>query len=350
MMDDAYALVVRNSTSVIRVPYTVTERIFTSFAFIPAVFVWIIIYRFSPKANFQLNDPYTRMQLLYAVMSGIMIGQLLGHALPNATMYSDSNVPYLAAIIGIIVVMSFLKLCRVFGYAKNQVIGSTQYEPTELYNEEGDETSFVVVGREELLLDDGPLSDTNSFHTDEESKPLGASHSILTGNDAWDVRWIRRRMFEILYTVLCIMTAFEGLYLVYNASNVSPVSAIIAFYVMKSLQAFMLACYAVFAYNHKRTTKFIFLGYYAWAVVGFSVAVVLSTVPILMGISHNEISTIVESRIFSGFYELFAGILAAVAFDFTTREEFNPTKQGELSWLGLFTVGSVVMWGLGLVV
>ena len=306
----------RNITLTGPVLFDTTQKVFTALAAIPAVGVWVLIYRFSPKKNFELNNPYERMQWFYALMSGIMIGQLLGHALPNATLYSNTNIPFLAAIFGIFAVIAFLKLCRVFGYAKNQVIGSTQYEPIEMYKANGEETKYTVLNSQEFILDEDSIQhDTSSLQADD-NPIMSAAQSTLVANDAHDVRWIRRRMFEILFVTSCVMILFEGPYLSYNASGVIPGYAIPAFYAMKMIQGLMLACYSVFAYNHKRTRKILFLTYYGWTALVFGVVCVLSTLPVLLNLSNVVIAILVESRIFGGFYEFFAGALAAVAFKF----------------------------------
>lgn len=339
----------RNATLTDPILFDTTQKVFTALAAVPAVGVWVLIYRFSPKKNFQLNNPYERMQWFYALMSGIMVGQLLGHALPNATLYSDTNVPFLAAIFGIFAVIAFLKLCRVFGYAKNQVIGSTQYEPIEMYTENGEETKYTVLNEQEFILDGDTIThDTSSVQ--DENPIMSAATSTLTANDAHDVRWIRRRMFEILYITSCVMILFEGPYLSYNASGVIPGYAIPAFYAMKMIQGLMLACYSVFAYNHKRTRKFLFLTYYGWTTLVFGIVCVLSTLPVMLNLPSDVIAIFVESRIFGAFYEFFAGALAAVAFNFISREEYEPTKKGELTWLALFGVGAFIIWALGLVI
>ena len=347
---DSLVLFRGNTTAVGLIPFDTTQKVFIALAALPPIAIWFAIYLFSPKKNFATDDPYERMQWFYALMSGIMVGQLLGHALPNSTFYSSSSVPYLAAIFGIIAVIAFLKLCRVYGYAKNQVISSTQYEPLELYNKDGEETHCVELAEQSFILDEEIGHDSSSMQMDDDHSFLSATDSKLTTNDAHDVRWIRRRMFEILFVTSCFMVLFEGPYLSYNASGIIPAYVIPAFYAMKIIQAFMLACYSVFAYNHKRKGKFLFMTHYAWTAVIFSVMCALSTLPVLLGLPPLEIAMIVESPIFGGFYEFFAGALAAVAFNFVSREEFEPTKKGELVWLLLFGVGAFSIWTLGLAI
>ena len=82
----------------------------------------------------------------------------------------------------------------------------------------------------------------------------------------------------------------------------------------------------------------------------FGIVCVLSTLPVMLNLPSGVIAVFVESRIFGAFYEFFAGALAAVAFNFISREEYEPTKKGELTWLTLFGVGAFTIWALGLVI
>lgn len=341
----------RNTTAFSPVLFNTTQKVFTALSALPTLAVWAGIYYISPQKNFKLDNPYTHMQRYYALMSGIMVGQLLGHALPNSTFYSNSSIPFLAAIFGIIVVVAFLKLCRVYGYAKNQVVSSTQYEPIELYTDAGEETSLTQLDPEQFILDeDISPYDTSSMQTEGENQVISAVTAKLTSNDASDIRWIRRRMFEIFFVTSCFMILCEGSYLSYNVSEMPPEYCIPAFYGMKMAQAYMLACNSVFSYNHMRPKKILFLGYYGWTAVIFAVICALSSIPVMLNLSRLEIAVVVESPIFGGVYEFFAGVLAAIAFHFISREEYSPTKKSEFLWLLFFGIGACSIWALGLII
>lgn len=341
----------RNVTISDPVAFNTIQKVFTALAALPTLAVWAGVYYISPKERFSISNPYKHMRLYYAFMSGIMIGQLLGHALPNSIFYSNPSVPFLAATFGIVVIVAFLKLCRVYGLAKNQVVSSTQYEPIELFTYEGEETAMAELGREQFILDeDIGEFDNSSTQTEGNGQVMSAVTATLTIADASDIRWIRRRIFEIFFVTACFMVLCEGMYLSYNLSEMAPRYSIPAFYGMKIVQAYMLACNSVFAYNHKITRKVLFLTYYNWPAVIFAVICVLSTIPALLGVSKLEIAIIVESPIFGAVYEFFAGVLAAIAFHFISREEFSPTKKGEFMWLLFFGIGACFMWALGLVI
>jgi len=328
-----------------------TQKVFTALAGLPTLVVWVGLYVFAPKRNFRTEDPYEKMQWMYAVMSGVMIGQLLGHALPNSTFYSNTRVPFMAAIFGILFVVAFAKLCRVFGYAKYQPLAKTAWEPAELFDDEGRETGNTVIRQENVLLDESYTGMDSEYVTStEDPRILPASTANLTASDASDIRWIRRRMFEILYITVCAMVIFEGFYLAYNASNAVPELSIPCFYLMKAIQALMLACFAVYAYDHMRARRFLRANYYGWAALVFAVVCVCSTIPAILDLPFETISAIVESGVFGAFYEFFAGVLATVAFFFIAREEYKPTRKGEIIWLALFSVGALSVWALGLVI
>lgn len=339
--------------------FDITQRIFIPLAAIPAVFVWWVVYWYAPKDNLHIPpSPYERMQWAFALASGMMIGQLFGHALPNAVLYSSSAVPFLAAIVGMVLVLAFFKMARVTGRATNQVLFSTQYEPVELYTAAGEEANYTELERAAFIADetatDSSFAGFDSAHEDdpvqEEAYVMPAHQTMLSGNDAHDVRWIRRGSFYIMFVTICFMVIFEGPFLIYHSNAVSPVLSIPAFYAMKMMQAFILSCYAVHAYDHMRKRKFLFLTFYAWMAVAFGVCCVLSTIPVLVEVDRLGMSLFIQSQYFGGFYELFAGALATMSLYFITREDFQPTLKKEIIWLALFTVGAVAMWGLGLII
>lgn len=343
-------------------PFDIIDKVFLALAALPSLGVWGLMYWIAPKRNFKLDDPFHKMRIPNAIASGGMIGQLLGHALPNISIYSEGNLPYFAAIIGVTIMIFFFRFIRATGNAPDQHVRWTDAEPIVLYDDDGNESPIVQLTGEgmfyEKQLDTEELSagraneeyfDNSSISASDAEQTLQMTPTLakLCMDDAHDIRWIRRTIFIILYVCSLCMIMLEGPILSYNVHLKSTTVQIICFYFLKIMQAQIMASFAIFAYNHMRRKRYLCLTPYAWLAVGFAVTVAASSITVLLGISHDVVTLFVENGWYTAFYCFIAGIFLDIAWRYAHREGDDPTKLGEFVWVFSFFGAATMMWVFG---
>lgn len=373
-----------NATTVTVAPvlgmeWTTTTRVFTPLAALPVLLVWFIVWRVSPKRNLHINNPYTKMQYLYALMTGSMAGFLAGHALPNALLIGEYGGVWkcICFFVGMCATAAFIRFARTCGPSLHQVAGDTSDEPYMLFDADGEQMdrvsttprrtpvgsvnvqppssamdAFVGTSYEDDY-DSGTVT-PNAHVIISQSTGDNMATDIADSGDAWDVLWIRRKTAWLIMTIYLFYSSCDGLFLMYNFHEVRPAVLVACFWIFKCSTAATLSGFFVYGYVQLHPSRGLLCCcrrtrcVYPMAALLSSITVVLSSIPVVMGVGQAYVDMVVENAIFGCAGALVAGILLTFALRFVFFEARETSNRAEFKWWVLFALSGLGTACLGL--
>jgi hypothetical protein len=344
---------------------------------LPVIVVWWLVWRCAPKRRFRATNPYVRMQYLYAMVAGTMVGFLAGHALPNSLLGHAEDIKFLAFFAGIGVTVAFLRFMRSCGRANFQIVASTHQEPYHLFDDEtGDQLAYVSTGARRTpaasVFAEQPSSAyasvdssveggvfVDSLSRDSSPRRVAVAHAmgddmaedITTAADQSDILWIRRWMALVLFAVYMIYGVTDGVFLVYNYHEQSAAVLVACFWISKIASALTLSGFLIFAYVHLHPhecrcccRRWV----YPVAALVYTLVAVCSCLPVFLSVPSEEIAEwLVPNVAFGAFGAFVAGALMVIAMLFVFFEVPEASARSEFIWWLLFVVAGVVSWVTG---
>lgn len=306
-------------------------------AAIPCLVLGILWYKFYTREfPSREESPQDRGEYFYTALSAACLGEVLFHALPNATLYSGVGYGLLIVgfFVGYFVMVCYQKMARVTSSDNSFYISPPDMVVTET----------TVKGRK-----------TNARHTHAEVEDFSTPQtSILDGHDQWVDLKKRRVITYITVVVLIFLVMLEGLFMIFNAPvTLGGAPVLVAmFFVNKLLQSVIFFGSLTngdfsSSENPKRCWCCIPTQYHVFTLLWF-VVIVCSTVFVLADVPLEQIDTAIRHPALCIFYTLAAGILFWVATYFIFMDRRKTDKRETVVRLLIFGVVSLISWTTGI--
>lgn len=323
------------------------ERIGTTISFMESVFsdlqkaflclaplgpaaIWAGTYAFARKKIPTKRSENEMLSPLYACVAGLLLGQLLGHVLPNALLGDYRELKFGCIGLGVLSIIFMYRLFRVCGPAGSEGVLVGDFGPLSdpeavLDSSSQEERPYVVV--------DG----TQRF-SDQVLPVLRAELSLR----------LTRRVGLVIYTASLYSQVMEGFLLPYNPRDSSPGGLIAAFWITKCMQAFCMAGYAVYSRLHRQQSTGRVKALYLLMAALWCIAVFLSCLPVLLDLPMATLEQVVLHPASGVFYALSGGMILVISFLFLFLSPREPEWPRTLLFLAIMTASAALMWLTGL--
>ena len=287
--------------------------------------VSVLIYRYVRKRYEGGETLKSRAYLFYRMMCGIFLGQFVCHTFFKGTVYATFKAEIMAAfvLVGFVLVEGAEELARVCGPNKYRAGPRDEDVDGEILvdAETMEEKTYVEVSR---------LAGTE----------MGNKLQAVTDN-RYDKR--KRRWILLLVGVVFVFVAVvDGLFLVYRnpQEEGTVIGIVVSFYVNKLAQTIALCGTLVHAKIHLIGGKKRRLAWWFGITAVWSLAVLLSTVPVLNDTAWSVVRDAVENPALSAFFSMAAGAVLWAACYFRQQKLRRIDTKDTVVGVGVFVLAA----------
>lgn len=292
--------------------------------FVACTLVTGILFRYAHRRLRGKNTFLHRMQYIYSMIAGGLMGQFFAHTLPNSSVHPFSfSTDYAFAIgfllLGFYIIMWIQKCGRVNNVNPNYT---------------GPEVTLTEINH---VVDPNTMEEHNYTNMDDLNSDE-FSDKMWTIEDEKSELKRRRKMALFLFFTMLLIQVFEGFFLIYR--NKSDKGLLIGLFVVDKLIESMIVIGALLhAFFHAIPGKKAFIALSIIWIIGTTA----STIPVLTNMNYMDAQLVLQHPATSIFYALAGSIILWCTVYFVWIE---PKKTGKgpivvrLLLFGLFMSGS----------
>lgn len=302
--------------------FSTGQKVALGFTPLGAAAIWVALVVFAGR---QLPSDLSEARALLPLtelVPGLLLGQVMGHVLPNALFGSLVDLKFAMIGVGILVMHAVYRLARVCGdgpYHLDEVDAVLDKQTQE-------EEAFVAI---------------DSVEGFNVLPSLTQARSGLA---------LRRSVCGLVYTLTLLSLLAEGVALIYNARDRSAGSLVAAFWFAKLFQSVCMVALCLHARLHRAFRVSGIRVNLAGLAGGWCLCVFLSSLPAILGLPHELAVTILEHPATGAIYALCGGVVTSVAFTLLYSRIQSRTLGGTLRGIVLCSVGFAAMWSTGMIV
>jgi hypothetical protein len=263
-----------------------------------------LVYRVAKRAIDKDEDYFGRMEWLYAMCTGSLIGALLTDAIPHAGLHSELGVSTgytsyavtcFGITIGLLIMLLLQNVSRVW-HSNNHY-----------------QTPAIVAENQQNLLDTKTLTGNTHLVVDSDLTGDAFGSQYITFMDK-SKDWNKRIMFSaILYSCMTFIVIMDGLFIVYwsSRSPAGPWVMIILSWITRLLYSSIVYCALIHGMAHTIETNKWWKYFFKYGSLSFLwfCTLVCSCSFMLSDMSVDTATYVIERVPFSFFYGIVAGIL-----------------------------------------
>jgi len=288
--------------------------------------IWYLMFKFSSREIPEHQTEGYVMMLWYGGTSGILIGQVFGHIIPNALIGGFVSIKMMGICVGILGLIVAYKLHRICTWEKYT------NSPSPLL-----ETSSAI---------DQDSQEEKDFHVVDYGKPL--DEQMLPTKGAKDNLRLHRTIGLILFLSFQFSIVIEGFVLLYNPRDSSPAGLVAAVWLLRVMQTIATSTYSIYSKLHRRQERGSVKKLYLFLSVLWCITIILSTIPALMDIDIEFVSRVVEHPALGTFYSIFGGFSLTISFLFLFTFFKCVTKSDQIFYILSMLGGCAATYTIGL--
>jgi len=317
--------------------YTEVQKWFTALVVIPCTAVCVLFYKYAKRRlPGKTETQARRMEKWNAILAGATMGQFFCHTLrkgliDTGIVTASRDIWGYNILIGFVLLSFFVLLC-IDKY-------SLVWNDNPFHTVDG-----IYMSGAENLLDRDHVEETRYHESNDVTSEAYAVESF-SRMDSKRIVQIKRRRAILLFFIMLVLVVIEGAYLVYrqHAAWGGPATLVAMYWIDKIMETVVL-CAAlidgnVHAWEDGKHRYFWVMGC-IWCV-----AVLLSTMPVLLAKSTAHIATWVEFWLTGIVHAIAGGMLFYVSIYFTFLDRPGTDKRDMCAriflWLGACVIAYV---------
>jgi hypothetical protein len=344
-----------NFTSIPVIITTTNEAIFDIgqkifFIFFASSFFTVFAFLILKIAKKKLteNESYLkRMYFLYILTSSCMIGLFVCVTLPHSMLraalgtnqaYTVHAVSAFGILIGFNIMLSIQRCFRITN-------GNSNYhQPTNVSERED-----PLLNKENMEMNDHIVLYGNDASLSKDTYP-----SYINAMDKSNDVSIRRIYGFILYIIIVYLTVMDGFFIVYWSDKSLDSQS---HWIMIVMSAVVRVCYSIvicggLIHGHFHTIKldrwFKYFYAYKSLCLFYLVVLILSSLPLLLNLSVDDASYILQQIPFTIFYGIISGIFLWLLTYFIWIQDPSPTKKSVRNYLISIWLITIILGVTGL--
>jgi hypothetical protein len=284
-------------------------------------------YRWVKRHMTQQDTTNSRGYYFYRALSGVLLGQLLGHMFVVPLTNMDAVFAYAFVLVGYILLEMLDGIGRMWNTNDNY---------TGVHDD---------AVQEDLMLDKDHVEEKEVVHISNVTSAEFAESQWAMEDWAKDNRK-RHWLLAALMTVFGITVTIQGMLVVYRGGW-NNVAVIFCYYVngiMLSIGVFAAMTHSkIHLDENRRKARFWWcLLTFIWAALA-----ILSSVPTLANISITSASIVLQNRVFLCFVGVTSGVMLRLQFYYHSRRLIDATWQSTLLGLLVLTVTATASFVTG---
>jgi hypothetical protein len=310
--------------------YSPTQKALIPLVILPSFVISLLLYRFGKRPRpGQVRTFSEEMELFYSYLAAALLGKFFFETLPSATGPSGQNVSVLVTgfiIMGFFAMVILQKAGRVWQ-------NSDFYVAPEINSKDI-----------RSILDHGTMEINEYFSAESLLSEETATDRLELQDEYAELRK-RRRIAFLTLVIMSIISIFEGFFLVYrvNSTPGGTWTLFSFFYVNKLMETLIVniaMLHALLQCESRTKPYWIWSG--SWLIV-----CVLSTLPVLCGMTWESSYQMVNHLATSIFYAIAGGILFWISLYFTWIDKRKVDRCETCSRLVVYGVTLVVSFLVG---
>lgn len=295
---------------------------------LPCLVVLYVLYRFAKRPLRGTRTFGDRMEPLYSFTAAALLGQFFFQAFPNATGPSGTQLGVVVSafiVIGFFVMLCIQKCQRVSH--DNPYYVSPELNAIEIRSAIDPETMEIV----------------EYYHNMDPDSEAVATDQLQLADEMAELKK-RRRLCVLTVLVMAVLCVFEGFFLIYREPTAPGGGwTVLAFFMVdKVMESAVVSITMLHGYVHCQGQR-----QYLLVATGWTMVVILSTTPVLAGMTFTQCFVVVNHAATSIFYALAGGVLFWIALYYIWIDRKRVDKTDTIVRLVIFGVTSTVAWVTG---
>lgn len=268
-----------------------------------------VVWRIAKRDLSEHETLFDRLNWLYAISAGALVVKLLTNVLPHA-LFGNGFTYYALSVSG----MALSYLCMVYVQQCMRVMHSN---PTYI-------SPAGVAESQEPLLGDGEkthvrVSDLKEFRA-----------QLIQGQDIIKDKTKRRVLMAVLYWTIIYLTVLDGIFAVYwsDKSPLGPWGISSMSWISRWFDSCIIYCSLVHALVHSMSKQRWYKWFFAYSTLSilWFLTLIFSTLPVLVNMTVDQATYIVQFPAWAFFYMLGGGILLWMTTYFTWLSAPAPSR------------------------